>query len=177
MKKQQSKNNRVIIITIIIVTLIITTLLTSFLWSKHQSDVTTEAANEIKESINYNPPTKEEQSTGDEQKDILLNEEDQTAPETATVVLSNSSQSDDVVRVRAFISNVIEENGTCTTTLTNGDLTVSKITKSFADASTTQCGAIDFTRNQFVKTGTWQITIKYQSTNVTGTTTGSIEIN
>ncbi|MGB4759540.1 MAG: hypothetical protein WBP26_05810 [Candidatus Saccharimonadales bacterium] len=172
--KNSSNKSRIVIAIIAIVAIACMAFVAYFTM---RSDSSESSANKERNSVNYSGPTTEEQQAGDEQKDkIITEEQNQTTPETASIIISNTGQSGEVVRVRAFVSNAVESGGTCTTKLSKDGSTVIKETPAFADASSTQCGAIDFDRNQFTSGGTWQVNVTYQSATLHGSATATIDI-
>lgn len=62
-------------------------------------------------TINYNPPTEQEQRSGDIKKQEIADEDSQAQAElgndkkTANVIITDAAQYDDSVEVRAFINN------------------------------------------------------------------------
>jgi len=123
---------------------------------------------QISDKINYSPPTKEEQAAGDKQKQADINAQKNPPPSSASVFISDATQYGDTVEVRAYVSNVTENGGTCTTTFTQGTRSFSVDTHAFMDASSTQCGAIDVARSKFATAGTWSVSVKYTSPSITG---------
>lgn len=174
-KSTKSNSKKKPVILIIALLLIIGACFAAYLFLRDDSSGS--SAGKERNSVNYSGPTTEEQEAGDEQKDKIVNEEEnQKPPETASVVISNTSQSGDVIRIRAFVSNAVESDGKCITTLSRNGSKVTKETAAFGDASSTQCGAIDFTRSQFDSSGTWQVSVQYESTKLSGSATATIDI-
>jgi hypothetical protein len=122
-------------------------------------------------SVDYSGPTEEEVASGDKQKAENVERDNQpnTPPHTANVVVVDGSQYNDTVEVRAYISNIYEDGGECTATLTNNGPTITETSKAFKDATTTQCGTIDIPRSKFATAGDWQLLVTYSSASVTGT--------
>lgn len=126
------------------------------------------------ETINFDPPTKEEESAGNAQKatnDAVEAEIQKNAnSDKATVLVSDAAQYADTIEVRAYVSNAIEDGGTCTTVLTkSGSNKVEKVTTAFKDSSSTQCGAIDIPRSSFSSAGEWSGSVTYASESHNGT--------
>lgn len=124
-------------------------------------------------SVNYGPPTEEEQRAGDEQKDKILraeaainNQVDQKI-KTANVIITDAGQYNQVIEVRAFISNHYED-GTCSITFTQGSLKVTRQTPAYRDASTTICTNPVFERSEFANSGEWLVVVEYNSNNAKG---------
>lgn len=124
--------------------------------------------------INYEPPTEEEKQAGDKQKDKIIQEEDarnnpnSQDEQTASVIITDAGQYDDVIEVRAFIPDHYQD-GTCTITLTQGSYKVTKDTPAYRDVSTTICTNPLFTRSEFANNGEWHVVVSYSSEGATGT--------
>jgi hypothetical protein len=131
----------------------------------------------IIDGVNYGPPTEQEiESSQDAKKNIL--EEDKASGDgsngnstnlkTANVGVSHSEVIDGNLEVRAFIGNVVE-SGTCTATLTRtGSETVTKSSRAFVDASTSQCEPILIPVGEFDETGEWTLVVSYKSSTSAG---------
>lgn len=126
------------------------------------------------DGINYDPPTEEEKQAGDEQKEEIIKDEEaeekQTNNEqkqTASVIITDAGQYDDVIEVRSFIPDHYQD-GTCTITFRQGEKTLSKDTPAYKDASTTICTNPLFKRSEFPSGGDWQVTVSYTSKDAAG---------
>lgn len=123
-------------------------------------------------SVDYSGPTKEEQKAGDEQKAINEKEEEaiknNPTPTNANIFIVDASQYDDTIEVRAYISNILEDGGTCTATFTRGETSFTKTSTAFKDATTTQCGNMTIPRSDFSSAGDWRVTVSYASSSMTG---------
>ena len=130
-------------------------------------------------SINFGPPTQVETDAGNAQKEILISEEqDRETPVNkglAEVVITDASQYDDKIEVRAFIANVVAD-GECTFDFTINDLLVSETTPAYADATTTPCIALTIDRSKFSKAGVWAVNVRYSSEHYTGSSQSEIII-
>jgi len=134
-------------------------------------------------SINYSPPTKEESSAGDKQKATIVKNSnaDTSTPssqdKTAEVIIVDASQYSDVVEVRAFVANHIED-GTCTYTFTKDNSKIVKTEPANADASTTPCITLDIPKSEFKLAGTWNLVVDYISTSagISGTSSKTVEV-
>ena len=112
-------------------------------------------------TVNMDPPTEEEKQAGDQQKQENVDKENQPAPTTANVNIVDASQYNDLIEVRAYVSNVIEASGNCVITLEQAGKQVTKTVVARADAKTTQCTTIDIPRNEIPSAGTWNVTVNY----------------
>lgn len=133
------------------------------------------------ETINYAPPTEEEASEGDQQKEEIIEQEDavnNAESQTPNIVIVDASQYDDVVEVRAYVSNIYEDNGECKVTFSRNGQTVSKTSNAFKDARNTQCQPFDIPRSEFPTPGDWRMTLAYSSSTTSGTApTKTVTIN
>lgn len=120
--------------------------------------------------INFNPPTKEEQQAGDEKKEEITKEQD-TPPTTPTgkadVVVTYASQYENGVEVGGYVSNIVEEGGTCKLTLSNDTKTLTATTTGVANAHSTDCPALVISRDK-LSTGTWTAILSYSSAKASG---------
>lgn len=130
--------------------------------------------------VNYGPPTEEEKQAGNDQKEKNVAEQNGTQVNNskAAVVITDASYYSDSnsVEVRAFVSNIVEDGGTCTVTFEKNGQKVTQTHAAFKDATTTQCGALDTPRSQFPSTGTWNVTLVYTSSSATGQQTATLKL-
>jgi hypothetical protein len=130
----------------------------------------------VTSDVNYNPPTQEEQSAADIQKqDNVQRENIESTPKPANspagdaqVVLVDANQYGNIVEARAYVANKYEDDGSCTLTLTHGSEVITKTTKSFKDAKTTQCTPFSVDRSELKGSGSWTAKINYKSEASTG---------
>lgn len=126
----------------------------------------------LKTLLTTTPPTKEEQQAADTQKEKNIEREqidtNNQATKTAEVVLVDAGQYSDTIEVRAYIANIYEDGGTCTVTFTKDSQTVTRTSKGFKDATTTQCEPFNIPRSAFPSAGDWQLKISYTSNTSTG---------
>jgi len=74
-----------------------------------------------------------------------------------------------IISVRAFVNDIIEGDGTCTASFTNGDHTITGSSPAFIDASTSQCEPIEISTLKFQENGIWKLTVEYRSKDASGT--------
>jgi len=72
-----------------------------------------------------------------------------------------------VVEVGGFVDQVVESDGSCTATLTNGQRTVSASRPATPDATTTSCGWLSVPGHDLAP-GTWTAVLSYASRTSTG---------
>jgi hypothetical protein len=126
-------------------------------------------------TINYNPPTKEEQAAGNAQKD---NTEKSDKPAPVPVVnnkksvqptISYAKQNGSSIEIDAFVNGVAEDGGSCTLTAKLGTSTVTKQANGILNASNTSCPAFTIARSEFSTAGSWSVTVTYKSSTAEGT--------
>lgn len=132
------------------------------------------------DSINYDPPTKNEREVGNQQKEEIVQQEEQdkqqqeqtaknpTKKKTVSVIITDAGEYDGIIEVRSFIPDHFQ-NGTCTVTFTQGSKTVTKETPARTDVSTTICMNPLIKRSELPASGTWQVRVAYTSAGATGT--------
>jgi hypothetical protein len=177
-QKQYTSKKTIFIISIILVVLAIGGVVAYKHFHKPKPDFSGTAG--VSE-VNYGPPTKEEQQAGNDQKEKnVTQQENETKPNDgkATVVITDASYYADsnTVEVRAFVSNIVEDGGTCTVVFEKNGQKVTQTHAAFKDAKTTQCGALDTPRSQFPSTGTWNVTLTYTSSTATGQQTATLKL-
>lgn len=118
--------------------------------------------------VNYNPPTKDEQASGNSQKEENVKQDSGDAsPNNATnVVITFAEQNGDIIEVNAYSDHY--EDGTCTFSFSNGQHQLSKETPAYRDASTTICTNPLISRSEFTVSGEWQVQVTYKSPSLTG---------
>lgn len=124
-------------------------------------------------NINMSPATQDEQNASQQ-----IKEKENSTPSTpststtdlkaVTPVIVNATMSPDL-QVRAYVSGIYEDGGTCTLTASQGTNRISKQSAAFKDATTTTCTPLAIPRSEFPSTGTWNLTISYKSTTAQGT--------
>lgn len=96
------------------------------------------------------------------------NVSDDSSSRDLNIVITDASQYDDTVEVRAF-ANEVSSKALCVTTFSKGRQKVTKRTTAIASATTTSCGAIDVPVSDFMERGRWSVTVSYSSKSGDGT--------
>ena len=126
-------------------------------------------------TINYDPPTEEEKQVANTIKDEVLEQDNSTVPNTAQIVIVDSSQYGDEIEVRAFVANVTQD-GTCTVTFAKDGENIVKKVDAFADASTSPCINVIVPRSEFISAGEWTVTVQYANDIITGSASSTVDI-
>ncbi|RTK95171.1 hypothetical protein EKI60_01805 [Candidatus Saccharibacteria bacterium] len=138
------------------------------------------ASTERKPTINYGPATDTEKKEADANKDRIVKEQEQNnpSPETpsgkkaVTPTITSTTGS-----IKAYVSGIFEEGGTCTATFSKGDSKLSRTSVGFQNVSYTQCAPIDIS-DGFLSPGTWSLVVSYSSATAEGSSGAqSVEVN
>lgn len=117
-------------------------------------------------SPNLDPPTnKEKQQTEDYKKALAEtnNTSTNTTPSGKKLVYPVITSANHE-EVRAYVSGVIEDGGTCTATATKGSQVKTASSLGAGDASYTGCGPISLS----LPSGTWSVVVRYSSASYEG---------
>lgn len=112
-------------------------------------------------TVNYNPPTADEQAIQEQQKqETLKNNEPQPEPSqpalSVTISRADQAANGQPLNIRTFITGT--STGQCEVTLTRGDKKVTRTLAIAQDASSATCNG-DIDANAFSEAGEWQISI------------------
>lgn len=127
------------------------------------------------------PPTKQEKQEVEDHKSELAKNAAASSSASATqtktssvIITSPSSSNPSQYGVRAYVSGVFEEGGTCTATATQGGASISKTSLGFGNVSYTQCAPIDW--DSPLGVGRWSIAVSYKSATTSSSQSVTIEV-
>lgn len=175
-KKSPSRKKIVAIIAIILASLVLSFGAYAVSTGLFQSDTTPDSSKTSSDSdtslpSNIDEPYKEDNIQVDTPKT------DTPSSTVRSLIVTESDVIENVVEVRAYVSDLSEDGGTCSITFTKtGETSVTTRSPSFGDASTTQCGALNTPVGEFSAKGTWSFTITYTSTRNSASASGSVTI-
>lgn len=131
-------------------------------------------------SINYGPPSKDELSETEANKERVVKRQDlentklSTSESKVKVVpeINPLGQSADgkTVSVSAYISEVYESGGKCTAIFEKGDQRKTVNQDGRKDATVTTCGLMSIQRSA-LSSGKWQVSVSYKSNKAEGVST------
>lgn len=134
----------------------------------HNPDTTPTAPSGVK----LVPATNQEKKESEQNKDNIVQQQSQnqnsqnqpssTTKKQVTVTITGANTSS----VKAYVTGVFEDGGTCTATFTQGSNIVARTSTGFANVSYTQCSQI--TPN-LPTGGTWSVVVSYTSVAAVGT--------
>jgi hypothetical protein len=116
----------------------------------------------VDSNVNYNPPTTEEITGGQSIKDANENKNAQIIADYSIFIV-DAAQYEQNVEVRSYVEGIIQDDGTCTFTFTQGTVTITKTSNSFADAAHTTCRPLIVSTAEFPNSGIWTLLISYTS--------------
>lgn len=178
-KTTSAKNRRTILLATFIVILVLIAVVASLCFMSPQKKVAgsgsiTNATNtKPAGTINLNPPTPADKQAGDSQKDTIIKQQQAANQSTGSgsnqkVVVPLISYAD-ANEVDAYIPGIVENDGSCTLTAIQNSKSFTKKVAAIADASTTRCQSFNLNQNDFSSNGTWQLSVRYDSSNASGT--------
>lgn len=180
-KQKKYQNKKIILLAVAVVIAIVLTVGSLIVYRNFQKPKPDFNGTAGLSGINYSPPTQDERRAANEQKEKNVTEQanaSKNEDNKAIVVITDASYYADnnSVEVRAYISNIIEDGGTCTVTFEKDGHKITQQQTAFKDATTTQCGALDTPRSQFNSNGTWNTTVVYTSSKANGQQTTSLKL-
>ncbi len=84
------------------------------------------------------------------------------------VLVTNASISNGTVSASGFVTNLVEEGGSCTYVFTSGSSTVTKNSQTLTNPSSTTCATVTFPSSELLVSGTWKVTLSYSSEKAAG---------
>lgn len=185
------KNKRhIIIVSIIIIVLLVASLGLYLFVFKGRIFGWSPVVSSAIPSTNYDKPTDEQVSTGN---DIKKQSSDTTDPNnvgsdrpatpvvesgqtkaTVPVTISAANQNDGVLQVRTLIS-AITSSGTCTLTLTKNSTTVTKTSEVQSLPSSATCKGFDIPVSE-ISAGEWQLKVVFENDTIKGENTKTVTV-
>lgn len=86
-----------------------------------------------------------------------------TGKQQANVLLSRAGITNGTVSAGGVVTNVVEGDGQCSYIFTNGSSTVTKVSQTMTNPSSTSCAVVSFPSSELTASGTWQVYIQYES--------------
>jgi hypothetical protein len=179
MKKIHTKTRKILVFATISIVVVCASIGTVLYFNRGGGPTTTGGS-----GVNLNPPTEQDKKETAEFKKALedkLNTGGQSdsspspapAPNTDTtpslmVTLSYISPSAQTVQAGGYLTGILEDNGTCTLTLTKGSLRATGTSTGFIDVNKTTCPQISIERSQLSQSGQWTAVLSYKSTKASG---------
>lgn len=117
------------------------------------------------EGVNLAPATEQEKSEAQQNKDNIVdqqnNQNSSNQPSTGnkkqvTVFITNATYSS----INSYAAGVIEDNGTCSATFTQGSTVITRTSQGFSNVSYTQCAPI---MPNLPNQNGWSVVVKYSS--------------
>lgn len=186
MKINKVKNNKNKKTTLVVVSLILLVIISGVVYATSQGFFNQKSNS--KATINLGPATDEEKKEGNNTKSSTVNPEDASSgstkntdphsqpptPSTVSVQTSVSSQNGTTYQLRYLIESVLN-GATCTLTLKNGSIVVTKTSKTQALPQSSTCQGFDIPTSE-LNPGTWEMTLVVAGENVTGSTSSTIKV-
>jgi hypothetical protein len=175
-KTSTSRKKIVIIVAIIAASLLVSFGAYAITTGFFQPDTTPGSSNTSSDS-NTSSPSNTDEPYKQDNIQIDTPKTETPSPTVRSLIVTESDVIDNVVEVRAYVSDLSEDGGTCSVTFTkSGEPSVTTQSSSFGDASTTQCGVLNTPVSTFSAKGTWSFTLTYTSTRNSATATGTVTL-
>lgn len=81
----------------------------------------------------------------------------------ANVLITNVGVQNGTVSASGFATNVVESDGVCTYTFTNGSSKVVKTSNVLPNPTSTTCATVSFPASELPVAGTWSVVLSYSS--------------
>lgn len=170
-KKSRLRRKKLLIITVIVV--IFGVAGGYVLWRRHHRPVVPVTG---VPTINYAPATPAEKNeTEDTKSKIVTDQNNAASSNTGTAAASKKAVTPTITEasknsVKAYVTGIFEENGTCVATFTKGSTTLTKSSTGFQNVSYTQCAPMTL-ESGFLSTGSWSVSVHYASAAAEGSST------
>lgn len=172
-KNKKQSRSKLILLAAISATVLVGGLIFYFSWQNGQESTPERPVNDV----DYSGPSQEDIDSSQNAKKRGEPDTTQTVPskedpskKSATVGIAFADKEGPNFEVRAFITNVIEGTGTCKAILTNGAKSVTRESKAFIDASSSQCLPIVVPISELAPAGDWTLIMTYDSPSSKGST-------
>lgn len=177
MTKTKNSSKKFLIISLIVALLAIGAGIAYYLNQRAHNSEQSPQSPTSEETLNLNPPTKEDlQRVNDNKQGNLAREEaleNQPAPQPGTKkavkpVITYSGQYGPAVEVGGYINGVFEDGGTCTATFTRGGASFSKSVQAVKNTNSVDCPVMMAQNSEFAQKGTWSVAVIYNSVSASG---------
>lgn len=116
-------------------------------------------------SLEDNPELK----TQNNQNDVPSTPNESSSGKTAVnVLVTNAAISNGTVSASGFVTNIVEEGGTCAYVFVNGTQEVTKSSGTLPNSTSTTCETVRFPASELTANGEWKVVIKYSSPSAAG---------
>lgn len=166
---------------VIILVSIVTTAVVAYFFFKNPDTRSNDKNTTPEETIHYSPATDSEKKAANNHKQEIVDKETETSNQAnngqvSSLVITDASQYNDAVEVRAYSPSIYEDGGTCTYTFTKNEHTITKTTAAHKDAKTTYCTTLSVPRSEFADSGVWNLEISLVSASGKGTANAKVTL-
>lgn len=150
-----------------------------FVRRHNKSAITTKKPTQTdSETINYAPPTEQDRTETENNKERIAEEDKRNASQPAqtpgtkkvvTPVITYAGQYGPQVEVGGYVPGIFELGGTCTAMLTRGAKTITKTVDAVREGNSVDCPTLAVNNSEFPEKGTWTVKLCYNSSTAAGT--------
>lgn len=128
------------------------------------------------DTVNLQPPTKEDLQRADANKESVSNRIDQEnkanqqpaqSNQAVSPVITFAEQYDSNIELGGYV-NVFEDGGTCTATFTKGVNRVTRTNDAIKNVNSVNCPTFSIPVSEFAEKGSWTVTLTYSSPTASG---------
>ena len=143
---------------------------------KYKNSDSRSSPSDTGQTVRYAPATTAEKKETEDNKDRIVKLETQTKNSPSSMVgkaavkptITNTTGS-----INAYISGILEKDGTCTAVFIKGSIQLTKTAAGFQNVSYTQCAPIELEPG-FLSDGSWTVLVKYNSDKSEGSSESQI---
>lgn len=154
---------------LIVVVLVLFSILTSGLYWYYVVREENPKNPSTEEAVKYAPPTKQEIEETERFKQDLGSQDEKSNSTSSnpsnpvSVTISYVAPTSVGIEAGGYISNILENDGTCTLTLTRGSYSVSATSTGIVDVNKTTCPQIRISNDKIPERGEWSAVLGYSS--------------
>jgi hypothetical protein len=145
----------------------------------HGKGYSAKQSREATDGINFDPATKEDNKRAEDNKDRIIENENQLANQSNSSgtdskkvvkpTITYAGKFDNQVQVGAYVSGVFEDGGECTAEFTQGNLKFAKKVTAVKNVNSVDCPEMAANSSEFTNKGQWTVTVTYSSATASGT--------
>jgi hypothetical protein len=148
-----------------------------FISNRHSKNVNLHPVTADGKRVNLSPPTLEEKKASTDNKDAIVQKNNQIKAEGDSTAYSQGNLVITDVNstvAKAYVAGVFEDGGTCTATATQGGQATTASSAGFKNVSYTQCAPLNWPSK--LASGAWVVTVTYKSATSQATQTKDITL-
>lgn len=173
MSKIKKPSKKIVVLLLVI---ILALAMAAYFLQKANQNNDTKSTPKPESFINYNPPTEQEQKSGDNKKPEIVNQEESRNTQQPTTnsgkravkpIVTYATQYNSEIEIGGYVNGIFEDGGTCTVTVTKDDKQQTKSVSSVKNVNSVDCPVMALATSS-LSPGTWTAVITYTSATAEG---------